>query len=180
MTEIFSNCSDPRQAALLCQILEATEKHQQRDLQLLQIKWAHRYGIGTLPNAESIYSLTIAEESLENAELKTPQLKKDDSDEDISSHPQTEELNLLDLSTDEQSSSEDFAVSTFSRLKTALNGCIDEVNNVFKEKKNEAIVSIETSTKDNFNACAPSPPPRQLNRLSRWLPEVEESFPEAS
>ncbi|WP_320674260.1 hypothetical protein [Prochlorococcus sp. MIT 1341] len=199
MTELFSNCSEPRQAALLCQMLEASEKKEDRVLELLLGKWAHRYGVSTLPKLNELqdsYSEVStlpklnelqdshSEEILDDLEITASKLNEKKPQDLIPTGLTQEYKEPISEISNDLSFSENFSPSPFRRLKTALNGCLEEVNNTFKAKKSktiETIETIETSSRDDLNGyISAPPPPRRGNRLSRWVPDLEGQLPRAS
>ena len=200
MTELLPNCSDSRQAALLGQILEVSEKNEERLLSFLQIKWAHRYGASTLPESNVINSSIndsldqnkpiVEKKSQYNPadEGSKPSFSEDSGlvDDHIEPRPvpekvlSIEEPELEGDQFDEVSDSEHSPSTPIMRLRTVFNEYLDGVNNAFKDKKNPAIEIVESSASDVSNIYFSSPPPRKPNRLSRWLPESKNNFPKAS
>ncbi len=183
MTQLFSNCSEPRQAALLCQMLEASEKKEDRVLELLLGKWAHRYGVSTLPKLNELQD-SHSEEILDDLEITASKLNENKPQDLIPTGLTQEYKEPISEISNDLSFSENFSPSPFRRLKTALNGYLEEVNNTFKAKKSktiETIETIETSSRDDLNGyISAPPPPRRGNRLSRWVPDLEGQLPRAS
>ena len=181
----------PRQNVLASQIQDAQHVGDERQLVLLMGQWVHRFGIDSLPVTHATSSeasvesfeqlqsdavLNVAEPSEELVETKGLEASLDLGAQEL--EPPTQEswdnpavVAINQISEDLAEADSEAEVTTFSEDLIVQELLLEE----------EFIKTPVEPAKDQNVLVAMVPPPISTPRsLRRWLPRVDQSFPQAS
>ena len=171
-TNFATTCS-LRQRDLQRQIVEAFENKEGEKLSMLEFKWAHRYGIHTLPR--NLYELNPLNPNIfldKGGSGNTQVFENDDKGykpNKYIEHSSELEENLID--------SELEIDSLEPETNAKLDNC-EDLNSIESESKTFANHKVSNIPLEEI-VIAPPPRP-SLSRLRRWLPDVGDSLPKAS
>lgn len=156
MTALSASQPQRRREALFQQLLNARSMGDPLEIARAEQQWVHRYGVASLPQADSDGPVTLAS-SLDGTPVAHQPLP-------ISLQQETP------ITVQEKAP----LVSAFVRFKTALKGCLEDVGTVV-EPPTQPLDQLP----ELFREVPPPPSPR-LQRLRRWLPASAEDLPKAS
>ncbi len=154
--------------------MQASIDNEEKILYELQAQWAHRYGVSSLPGNNELGFSNNYDEDFEKAH----DFSEKEVDLGNENKDQKQEIKPIQ----EFSSSQVEGKSTFDGLRSVFTNYIDEINSAFKDNDKKKADLQELSTGPLFDSEfeKPTPPPRKLSHLSKWLTSVDEEVPKAS
>ncbi len=169
----FSSSLSSRKNELHRQIVEAVELNDKKQFSLLEFKWAHRYGLQTMPkilNSQSFF------ESAKDSNHVPQDFRRDSID--LAYHQ--EALSPLLCSVDSERNSIGTVESISPKGSRGLSCDYSEDINNDKDSQSIQVRDNEMNNKNNSQINFPPPPRPALNHFRSWLPVSEEDIPKAS
>ena len=156
MTAPNSSFPQQRRDALLQQLREVRSRGDRREIARIELQWAHRYGVATLPEAAGTNDEVASSQMVQGAVADPGECLDPPAPE-----PRSEQR-------------EDPRPSPLARVKSVIRGCLDDVSSaVAPSAPRSAVQEADPST-------IPLPPAPSLKRLRRWLPDASDDLPRAS
>ncbi len=161
------------------QIVEASRLKDQSRFALLEIQWAHRYGLQSFPETSQQESSFQHETLLGSGLLETQPAFLDVLDQEQESLDDNSQL-ISNNNKEENGSESYFQRTSIEELKSLTYDTSEELDNHLEDDLSELSNHKGEKSPAKKFIQASLPPRPFVNHLRRWLPNLEDELPKAS
>ena len=157
----------PRKAELQYQMAEALQTNNTELYVLLKGQWAHRFGVETLPDNETLKKLSIEEKRAKTNIGEINDLEKNISEEKNLSKPEAELEEKTLGSSNDLPPLEEKEIELEEKKSQSLDSVID--NDTSQIRRLPEISDRRQKLESNLKPLIPIPPLPTIHALRRWL-----------